>query len=224
MERILEPEIMDDLVQAEAYARADFEAVNQGFVERYQSTFAPLRPDWMIDLGCGPADIPIRLARELPETRLVAVDASAAMLALARHDVARAGLLGRIVLVRAHLSALPLPSHVFDAVISNSLVHHLPDPSVFWRELQRLGRPGAAILVMDLFRPDTKEQAQLLVEQAAEREPSVLRRDFYNSLLSAFTRVEVNAQLDAVGLGHLAAQVVSERHWLVAGRLPGCGN
>jgi hypothetical protein len=34
MDRILEPELMDDSAQVEAYARADFSEVNQGFVDR----------------------------------------------------------------------------------------------------------------------------------------------------------------------------------------------
>src|SRR5438094_644174 len=66
MERILEPELMDDAAQALAYARADFADVNRGFVDRFRTMFPDLAGSRVVDLGCGPADIPIRLARTLP--------------------------------------------------------------------------------------------------------------------------------------------------------------
>src|SRR5438094_1602455 len=42
MERILEPELMDDAAQALAYARADFADVNRGFVDRFRTMFPDL--------------------------------------------------------------------------------------------------------------------------------------------------------------------------------------
>lgn len=218
MERRPEPEVMDAPAQALAYARADFAAVNQGFVERLLAAFPDLGGD-VIDLGCGPADIPIRLARARPGVHVTAVDASAAMLDLAEAAVAGAGLGGRVRLLRARLPALPLPAAAFDAIVSNSLAHHLPDPALFWAEVRRLGRPGAALYVMDLFRPESVEQAREIVETAAGGEAPILKEDFFNSLLAAFTPDEVRRQLDAAGLGRLGCEVISERHWLVGGRL-----
>lgn len=219
MQRVLEPELMDDPEQAIAYARADFAAVNQGFVDRFRTTFPACTSGRIVDLGCGPADIPIRLARALPAIHVTAVDASAAMLVPARHAISAAGMRDRIGLLQARLPDLPLRTGGFNAILSNSLLHHLPDPSVFWRELRRLGHNDTVILVMDLFRPDTVAQAQAIVDNAAATEPAVLRGDFLNSLLAAFRPAEVAAQLHAAGLGHLAPQIVSERHWLVAGRV-----
>lgn len=219
MERVLEPELMQDPTQARAYARADFSDVNQGFVDRFRAAFSELTRGGVLDLGCGPADIPIRLARALPGLLVTAVDASEAMLALARRAVDEGGLADRIRLVHARVPGLPLPPRSFDAVISNSLLHHLPDPDVFWQELLRLGRPGAAIVVMDLFRPDSSERAREIVEAAARDEDPILKQDFFHSLLAAFTPDEVRSQL-APRLPHLECRIVSDRHWLVSGRLP----
>jgi hypothetical protein len=72
---------------------------------------------------------------------------------------------------------------------------------------------------MDLFRPDSPERAREIVEAAAADEDPVLRQDFLNSLLAAFTVEEVSAQLADARL-RLDGRVVSERHWLVSGRLP----
>lgn len=219
MERVLEPELMEDPAQALAYARANFADVNQGFLDRFRAAFPELTGGGVLDLGCGPADIPIRLARALPRVHITAVDGSEAMLALARTAVAGAGLTHRIRLLQARVPGLPLPPRSFDAVISNSLLHHLADPQSFWQELVRLGRPGAAVLVMDLFRPDSPVRAREIVEAAAADDDPILKRDFFHSLLAAWTPDEVRSQL-ASNLAHLDCRIVSERHWLVSGRLP----
>jgi len=219
MERILEPELMVDEGQALAYARADFVEVNRGFVDRFRTAFPDLAGSRVVDLGCGPADIPIRLARLLPALRVTAVDASAAMVRLAREAVERQALGTSIRLVRARLPALPFASGTFDAVIANSLLHHVAEPGVFWREVQRLGRPRAGVLVMDLCRPDSPSHARDLVETYAGGESPLLKRDFYNSLRAAFTPAEVARQL-ARQLPQLSCRVVSDRHWVVSGRLP----
>ncbi len=62
MDRVLEPELMDDPTQAEAYAGADFAEENQGFVDRFKEYFPDFLQGKVLDLGCGPADIPIRFA------------------------------------------------------------------------------------------------------------------------------------------------------------------
>ena len=209
---------MEDPAQALAYARADFAEVNQGFVDRFRATFPELNRGTVIDLGSGPADIPIRLACGLPGVQVVAVDGSDAMLAHARNAVARAGLTGRIELLRARIPPLPSRARVCDAIISNSLLHHLSDPDGFWREVARVGRPGAALFVMDLFRPDSPERAREIVEAAAADEHQILKQDFFNSLVAAFTVDEVRSQL-AASLPHLDCRIISERHWLVWGRL-----
>jgi hypothetical protein len=63
MERVLEPELMDDPEQTEAYAAADFAEENQGFVDRFAEYFPEFSSGRVLDVGCGPADIPVRFAR-----------------------------------------------------------------------------------------------------------------------------------------------------------------
>lgn len=219
MERRLEPEVMDDPEQARAYAEADFEQCNQAFADRCLEALRGVEAGVVLDLGCGPADIPLRLARALPSgVDLVGVDASEAMLALAREAIARAAT-GRVSVLRAYLPDVPLAPGSCAAVVSNSLLHHLPDPAVLWSTIRRLGRPGAPVVVGDLFRPESEEAARRIVRDAAVSEHPVLERDFYHSLLAAFTLDEVRDQLEAAGLGHLEAALVSERHLLVRGRL-----
>jgi len=218
IERILEPELMDDPEQALAYARADFEEENQGFVNRFLEDY----PDWteghLLDLGCGPGDIPIRFARALPDCRVTGVDGSPAMIGLAAEAVKAAGLADRISLCCERFQSLTL-THPADAAISNSLLHHVPNPLQFWFWLKKLIKPGSYVLVMDLLRPESPEAAQAIVDQYAAGEPAILRRDFYNSLLAAFTEDEVASQLAEMNLSRLLIDVPDDRHWIVGGRI-----
>ena len=219
MDRVMEPEVMDGEAQAEAYARADFAEVNQAFVDRFLSTFPALRRGEVADLGCGPADIPIRLCRSLPGVKVCAVDASASMMALARQAVGEAGLASRIELVLGYCPIDFEPPRRFDAVISNSLLHHLPDPKVLWQQIKAIGGPGTAVLVVDLMRPGSTEEARAVIDTYAVDEPEVLRHDFYHSLLAAFTPDEVRAQIQRAGLHGLQLHNISDRHFAVWGHM-----
>ena len=216
MPRVLEPELMDDPEQALAYARADFEKENQGFVDRFREYFPDFIEGHILDLGCGPGDIPVRFARALPSCRITGVDASEPMIGLAGVAVKQAGLADRITFRCERFQAVSLVEPV-DAAVSNSLLHHVPNPLQFWYRLRQLVKPGSPVLVMDLLRPDSPEEAQVIVDRYAAKEPEILRRDFYRSLLAAFTEDEVAAQLAEMNLSRLIIDVVDDRHWAVSG-------
>ena len=216
MDRTLEPELMDDPEQALIYARADFEQENQGFVDRFREYFPNFSEGHVFDLGCGPGDIPIRFARVFPSCRITGVDASAPMLRLAEDAVQQAGLSGCITFRCERFQDLAGVS-VADAAISNSLVHHVRNPLQFWHQLRLVVKPGSPVLVMDLVRPDSPEEAQAIVDRYAAKEPEILRRDFYHSLLAAFTEDEVAAQLAEMNLSRLMVDVPDDRHWVVGG-------
>jgi ubiquinone/menaquinone biosynthesis C-methylase UbiE len=219
MDRVLEPEIMDGEAEAAAYARADFSDSNQAYVADVVKSF-PKRLARVVDLGCGPGDIAIRLSRAAATAQITGVDGSPAMLALARAALRSAQLEGRVGFVDGRLPGVPLPDGSFDLVLSKDMLHHLPDPQVLWSEVRRLGRPGAAVCVMDLSRPATPAAAHEIVERVSGAEHPLLKTDFYNSLCAAFTADELRAQLSAAGLPLTVSQL-TERHVCVKGRLPG---
>jgi len=204
--------------QAEAYARADFDAPNRRFCAELDARApAPLR-GLAVDLGCGPADIPLRLARSHPQLQLDAVDGSAPMLEWARRAIDAAVLGDRVRVVHAALARLPLTAASYDFVLSNSLLHHLHDPLELWHAVARLVRPGGYVQVMDLSRPASAERAREIVESHAGSEPEVLKQDFFASLLAAFRPDEVRRQLERCGIGQLQVETISDRHLLVSGR------
>lgn len=222
MKRIPEPELMDELEQARAYANADFTEPNEGFVGHFDAEFPDLRNGAVLDLGCGPGDIVLRLAQRHPGLTVHGLDGSGAMLGFgAARLFDMHELQARVQFIEGRLPGAQLPLARYDAIVSNSLLHHLHDPLVLWRSVRELGAPGAAVLVMDLFRPASSADAQAIVEKYAGAEPEVLKQDYFNSLCAAFELGEVREQLAACGLATLEVRTVSDRHLLVAGRLPG---
>lgn len=221
MQRIPEPELMDEFEQARAYAEADFSEPNERFVALFATEFPDLRSGSVLDLGCGPGDIALRLARRFPGLDVHGLDGSGPMLAFGQARLRdEPELAERVRFLQGILPGAKLPLDAYDAIVSNSLLHHLHDPMVLWRAVLDHGAPGAAVLVMDLFRPGSTAAAHGIVEAYAGGEPAVLKQDFYNSLCAAFTRDEVRGQLAACGLEALEISEVSDRHMIVAGRLP----
>lgn len=222
MPRRTEPELMDDELQAKAYAQADFAYPNSLFVRAFAERFPEFSGGLMLDLGCGPGDIVLRLARAYPEAVVHGLDGSPAMLRYAESALAHApGLRSRVRFVQGLLPGAVLPESGYDAVVSNSLLHHLHRPQGLWQTAQLAGRPGAVVCVMDLFRPESEARAAEIVDIYAAEEHELLRQDYYNSLLAAFTVDEVRAQLAEVGLPQLRVETVSAQHLMVWGRLAG---
>lgn len=218
MERICEPELMEAVDQAQAYAAADFSDSDQAAMARIFSLTeveilapGPLR---IVDLGCGPGNITIPLAARYPEAEVVGLDGSAAMLA----EVPRHGAAGRPTFRLGQLPDLPTDLGRFDLVVSNSLLHHLHDPGVLWRSVLRLAAPGAAVYVRDLRRPDDAGGVEELVKRHAAEAPEVLQRDYRASLHAAFRPEEVEQQLVEAGLD-LQVQSVEDRYLEVWGSI-----
>jgi ABC-type ATPase with predicted acetyltransferase domain len=72
---------------------------------------------------------------------------------------------------------------------------------------------------MDLLRPETRQEAKDKVACYANDEPEILQRDFYQSLLAAFTLEEIHRQLHQACLDFTVTQS-SDRHVFITGRIP----
>jgi len=218
--RTPEPELMDDPDQALAYAEADFSEGHQRFADEVAARFPELASGTgaLLDLGCGPGDVSVRVARACPGWTVTGVDGADEMLKLAQGRVDRERLAARVRFERMFLPADELADRRYGAVVSNSLLHHLDDPAALWTTAATCARPGAPIAVMDLVRPATQADVDRIVATYAADDPEVLRQDFRNSLVAAYRPDEVADQLAAAGLAHLAVEQVTDRHLLVTGR------
>lgn len=219
MERIPEPEPMDLVAEAKAYAEADFDSVNEVFVDRLMALTAGLDEAVAADFGTGPGDIPVRVARRRPGWHIAALDISWAMLAYARRAAITMGAFGRIQPVLQDAKAVPFKPRAFDVIFSNSILHHITDTARLWESVRDTAKPGAHVLFRDLARPDSSEAAWSIVKRYSGNETALLQEEFHRSLLSAYTPDEVRAQLDAAHLTTIEVAMVSDRHMDIFGQI-----
>ena len=225
--RIPEPEVMNDPLQVDAYAEADFSGTDQAMVERIsmllQSSGASFAAQArLLDLGCGPGNITARLAKRWPSCSVLGLDAAERMIAVA-DDRRRAAGLSR---ERLRYGQALLPIHradqPADLIVSNSLLHHLHDPQQLWSSLIPLASPHCLVLHRDLRRPDSEASIDRLCQCHVADAPLVLQRDYRASLHASFTLEEVKSQLQYAGLGYLKVVGVEDRYLEVSGWITGC--
>ncbi len=211
IERVLEPEVMETWEDAVEYDAMDFTEINAAFAQRA----CELGPTsgMVLDIGTGTGRIPILLLQRNPKFFLEAVDFSTNMLKLGRQNLHKAGFEGSVVLKQADAKKLSNPGNSFDLVLSNSLVHHLPNPQPFFHEIKRIAKPNAGILIRDLVRPQSSAEFSRLVELHTEGANDYQKKLFSDSLNAALTLEEVRTFLRNAGLDELELLKSSDRHW-----------
>jgi len=209
MERVLEPEVMDTDEDADEYDRMDHTEANSAFVERLEELGADGR---MLDIGTGPGTIPLLVCERIPGARVVAIDLAAKMLERAERHRAASPHGSRVELRLADAKGLDFEDDAFDAVFSNTILHHIPDPLPFLREARRVLRPGGVLLIRDLFRPPNDERARELVALHAAGSTPYQERLFFDSLKAALSHDELRECAAAAGLAEAELVLDTDRH------------
>ena len=216
--RILETEVMDSWQEAVDYDSMDHAQVNQLFVTDLLA-FVPQLAD-VLDLGTGTAQIPVELCRRVPDCRVMAADAATNMLDLAHYNVEAGGMTGRIQLCQCDAKSLPFDDGLFAAVISNSIVHHIPEPRLVLAEAVRVCAAGGVLFFRDLLRPSDEAECQTLVATYAAECNDQQRQMFADSLRAALTLDEVRQLVAEFGFAAESVQQTSDRHWTWAALKP----
>jgi SAM-dependent methyltransferase len=213
MDRILEPEVMDTWLEATAYDAMDFTVVNAIFA----ADAIALAPHAVkiLDVGTGTARIPILMCQQQPQYLITAVDLAQSMSIVGQRNIEEAGLIQRIRLERVDAKRMPYPDLEFDMIISNSLVHHLPNSLSFFQEVKRLIKPHGAILIRDLIRPDDDRRVDELVSNIGDDYDDRQQQLFRDSLQAALTLAEVQKLIDRVGLSQVKLSQSSDLHWTI---------
>lgn len=209
MKRTLEPEYMDTEDDASSYDEMDHSGPNEAFVDRLFELGARGR---MLDLGTGPGHIPLLICERDPDARIVAIDAAESMLKIATRHRDASPHRERIELQRMDAKKLELPDDSFDVVYSNTILHHIPDPKPFLAEAWRVLRPGGVLLIRDLFRPETPQEAERLVELHTRGSNEQQKALFRASLHAALTPDELEAMVDELGIDGVNVVIDSDRH------------
>lgn len=214
LKRTPEPRILSPYQEAEEYHQMDHGEVNRKFVDDLASS-GPFGPR-VIDLGCGPAGIPIELCGRLDTVEVLAVDGEIEMLEIAKREIDIAGLLDRITLHHADVCRMDeYQDAMADTVISNSLLHHLDEPQQGLQTAIRLCRDGGRLFIRDLFRPDSPEQVEQLVAEYARGESDHAQQLLRQSLLAALRLDEIREMAGGLGIPAEHVQMTSDRHWTI---------
>lgn len=220
MKRILEPEVMDTPMDAEEYDAMDFEAPNTRFAEDALAYLKQLSSPEILDVGAGTARIPILMAKKRPDVRILGIDLAREMIRVGVRNVAAADVADQVRLTVMDAKLLRIPGGYYDMVVSNSTIHHLADPIFVLREMARVTKPGGAIVIRDLARPETMDEAWAIVKRAAAGDSRKQQQLFFDSLCAGLTVHEITQSLVDAGLGTLKVSMVSERHWSAEGVKP----
>jgi len=200
--RVPEPEVMDDSAEVEAYssaaAQAHLDAIDDTFVEHAVRLVAGRERGRALDIGTGPGQIVVKLARRLTLWKFTGVDRSHAMIAQAGANLASAGgaLAGRVEFQVADGNSLPFPEKSFDFVTCNSVLHHLAEPENLFSEMARLAKPDGAILLRDLRRPGRLAYPWHVWRNGRHYSGEMLRL-YRASVRAAYTVEELQRMLDA---------------------------
>jgi len=106
-------------------------------------------PARVLDVGCGTGEFEQLAHQRFPEARLVGIDVTPDMLAVARGKFQDATW---VTFLLAQAEDLPVASESFDAVVSCSMLHHVEEPERLLRECVRVLRPGGQLVVVDWCR------------------------------------------------------------------------
>ncbi len=210
--RVPEPEVMDDSDEVEAYssaaAQAHLDKIDDTFVEHAVRLVAGRSRGRALDIGTGPGQIVLKLARRLPGWQFTGVDRSANMIRQAR---VAAGLSptsplpvgallaapaneGRVQFFVADGNGLPFTPQSLDLVMCNSVLHHLAQPQHLLAEVARLAKPEGAILIRDLRRP-SRLACPLHVRWYGRHYTGLMYKLYCASVRSAYTAAEMEELL-----------------------------
>ena len=241
LERVLEPEVMDTAEEARDYDSMDHAAVNTRFCNDFlqfatfggKPALGSIEPARVVDFGTGTALIPIALAARAAGFTIVGIDLSEHMLLLGRSNVSRAGLDARVSLARVDAKGTTYEDGAFGATISNSIIHHIPEPALCFAEMWRVTAKGGLLFARDLHRPGDHAEVERLVALYAGEPPGEPPADaarvasfenqralFRASLCAALTVREVVAMLAPFGVPASAVTMTSDRHWTLACEKP----
>jgi ubiquinone/menaquinone biosynthesis C-methylase UbiE len=222
--RVLEPEVMDTVDEAVDYDAMDHSTVNRVFVDDLlqvmQAADHGNENRRILDTGTGTAQIPIEFCNRSSGWNVRAIDLAGEMLRLAEVNVRAAGLSTRISLEQVDSKKLPYESGSFDAVMSNSIVHHIPEPASVFSEMSRVVKPGGLLFVRDLLRPDDQKTLEDLVQTYAGDENAHQQKMFRESLGAALTVAEVRELITECGISPDDVRQTTDRHWTLAAWLP----
>ncbi len=231
MKRVPETELMENCHQITAYSTADFSSSDEVLIKRLEtlvnkSGLKIQNDDQILDIGCGPGNIAFLLAQKWPSTKIIGIDGSQGMINAAEEKLAKIKdsetvnfanikfLCVDINNISELINKLEKPTKM---IISNSLLHHIHDPRVFWNAVKALSMKGTINFHTDLIRPRSEVEAKQIQLKHLAKAPPILIKDYLASLKAAFTLSEVKLQLKRHQLESFIVEKREDRYLQIFG-------
>ena len=205
MERIPEPELMEDKEQVISYDEADFSEgevnlINQINHYLFRKKIVLNEKDLIVDLGCGPGNISEKLAIKWPKTEVVGIDGSKEMILRAEHNKEISNSkknLENLSYICSDIKDIRLTTFLFNReitlLVSNSLIHHITNLEDFFSTIRSLSSKKTLNFHKDLKRPLSEKSALELKAQCSMKYNEILTKDYYASLRASYTFKELRS-------------------------------
>ena len=203
MERIPEPELMEEKKQVISYDKADFSEgevnlINQ--IDHYllRKNISLGEKDLIVDLGCGPGNISEKLAIKWPNTEVIGIDGSKEMILRAEYNKNISNnqkKLKNLLYICSDIKDIKSDNFLFNKeislLVSNSLIHHITYIEDFFKTIKSLSSNSTVNFHKDLKRPLDEKSALELKAQCSKIYNETLTSDYYASLKASYTFKEL---------------------------------
>jgi len=201
-ERVPEPEVMESVQEAEGYeATASDTHLDQIDNQLVDYVLSMGTKGTLLDLGTGPGQIPIKLAKRDPHIRVIGIDLSTAMLKIAVERARQEQVSSRVFFLKANATSIPVETNSVDLLICNSTLHHFQNPVLVFNEVNRVVKKGGGVYFRDLRRPPRILHG-LYTAFFGRRYKSLMRKLYEDSVRASYTRPELRQLVAASSLGH----------------------
>ena len=218
LHRILEPEVMDTLEEAFEYDSMDHSQVNEVFCNDFFAARNLTDGAQILDVGTGTAQIPIAMCRRNSGLKITAIDLAESMLTLGNKNIQTARLQDSITLCQVDSKKMPYPDESFDQVVSNSIIHHIPNPLECFKEMIRVTKKDGLLFIRDLLRPFSMAELQNIVNLHAGDATPKQKQLFTDSLHASLSLTEVREMVKLFGFEGFTVIQSSNRHWTFTAR------
>ena len=203
MERVPEPELMEEKEQVISYDQDDLSEgevnlINQINHYLLRKNISLNEKDLIVDLGCGPGNISEKLAIKWPNTEVVGIDGSKEMILRADHNKeisTRKKNLENLRYLCSDIKDINSTNFLFNKeislLVSNSLIHHITHLEDFFNTIRSFSGNKTINFHKDLKRPLDEKSAQELKLQCSTKYNEILTNDYYASLRASYTFKEL---------------------------------
>ena len=153
-----------------------------------------IKPESILDIGCGTGRLLRKAAKRWPSARLIGVDPAEGMVKEARR------LTHGALFYISPAESLPLPNESVDLVLSTTSFHHWQDQTQAVKQVARVLRPEGSFVLVDIFIPFG---IQKIYRHGRQVNPTALSE--------MFAQAGLNVQTQRLAMGHFLLLTVGRR-------------